>query len=68
MIIEEGMLIMKSGQLLYLQNGDLVTLREDMVLEDGTHITLDGSVVMADGSYQVISEGQAVVVNQLTTS
>jgi len=68
MIIEEGMLIMKSGQLLYLQNGDLVTLREDLILEDGTHITLDGSVAMPDGSYQVISEGQAVAVNQLTTS
>ena len=68
MVIENGMLIMKNGQLLFLNNGELTTLREDMVLEDGTHITLDGSVALPDGSYQVIGEGQAMVVNQMTTS
>jgi hypothetical protein len=68
MIIEDGMLIMKNGQLLFLNHGELITLREDVILEDGTHITLDGSLAMPDGSYQVISEGQAVAVNQMTTS
>ena len=66
--IEDGMLIMKNGQLLFLENDELITLREDVILGDGTHITLDGSVAMPDGSYQVISECQAVAVNQITTS
>ena len=68
MVIEDGMLIRKNGQLLYLQNGELITLHEDMILEDGTHIALDGSIAMPDGSYQVISEGQAFSMNEMTTS
>ena len=68
MCIEDAMLIMKNGRLFFLQNDELITLREDMILEDGTHIALDGSIALPDGSYQVISEGQAVPMNDMTTS
>ena len=68
MCVEDGMLIMKNGRLLYLQNGELTALCEDMILEDGTHVALDGSIALPDGSYQVISEGQAVPMNDMTTS
>ena len=68
MLIEDGILIMKNGQLLILKNGELTILSEDLILEDGTHIALDGSVSMPDGSYQFIDEGQAVLMNDMTTS
>ena len=63
MVIEDGMLLMKNGQILFLKNGELITLSEDMTLADGTRIALDGSVTMAGGTLQVISEGQAVLVD-----
>ena len=68
MLIEDGMFIMKNRQLLFLKNGELITLSEDMILEDGTRIAPNGSVAMPDGSYQVIDEGQAVFVDDMTTS
>ena len=68
MVIEDSMLIMKNGQLLFLQNGELITLREEMILEDGTHIAPNGSIALPDGSYQVLNEGQAVLMNDMTPS
>ncbi|HXQ36950.1 MAG TPA: DUF6799 domain-containing protein [Anaerolineales bacterium] len=63
MVIEDGMLMMKNGQMIILINGELISLGEEMILADGTRIALDGTVTMADGSYQVIGEGQAVMVD-----
>jgi hypothetical protein len=63
MVIEDGMLIMKNGQMLFLKNGELITVSEDMILADGTRVALDGSVTLADGTSQMIGEGQAVLVD-----
>ena len=63
MLIADGMLIMKNGQLLFLKNGEMIPLTEEMLLVDGTRIGLDGSVTMADGTSRVIGEGQAVLVD-----
>ncbi|HZM22937.1 MAG TPA: DUF6799 domain-containing protein [Anaerolineales bacterium] len=67
MVIEDGMLMMKNGQMIILINGELITLIEDMILADGTRIALDGTVTTADGSYEVIGEGQAVMVDNRIT-
>ncbi len=67
MVIEDGMLMMKNGQMIILINGELITLIEDMILADGTRIALDGTVTTEDGSYEVIGEGQAVMVDNRIT-
>lgn len=67
MVIEDGMLMMKNGQMIILINGELVSLSEEMILADGTRIALDGRVTMADGTYEIIGEGQAVLVDNQTS-
>ena len=67
MVIEDGMLMMKNGQMIILINGELIALSEDTILADGTRIALDGRVTMADGTYEIIGEGQAVLVDNQTS-
>lgn len=68
MVIEDGMLMMKNGQMIILINGELNALSEDMILADGTRIALDGTITMTDGTYEVLGEGKAVMVDNRITS
>ena len=62
MVLRDDMLMMKNGQMIILRNGEMIVLSEDMILVDGTRIARDGRVIMVDGTYQVLVEGQAIMV------
>lgn len=58
----DDMLMMRNGQMLILQDHQLVALREDLVLVDGTRIAVDGRVILTDGTYETLAEGQSILV------
>ena len=62
MIIGDAMLMMKNGQMLILRDREMIALSEDIILVDGTRIALDGRVTMADGTYELLLEGQSILV------
>ncbi len=62
------MLIMKNGQMLILRDSEMIALSEDMILADGTRIALDGRVIMVDGTYEMLAEGQAIIVDSGTSA
>jgi hypothetical protein len=64
----DDMLMMKNGQMLILSDREMIPLRQDMILADGTRIALDGRVIMVDGTYQRLVEGQAILVDNRTTT
>jgi hypothetical protein len=62
------LLMMKNGQMLILKESELIALSQDMLLSDGTRIALDGRVIMVDGTYQRLVEGQAILVDNGTST
>jgi hypothetical protein len=59
----DDLLMMRNGQMLILRDSQMIALLEDMILADGTRIAVDGRVIMTDGSYQMLVEGQAILVD-----
>jgi hypothetical protein len=59
----DDLLMMKNGIMLILKGSEMIALPEDMVLADGTRIALDGRVILADGTYQMLVEGQSILVD-----
>jgi hypothetical protein len=68
MVIADGMLMMKNGQMIILIDGEMIALSEDMILTDGTRIARDGRVTMADGTYQTLVENQVILVDDRTNN
>jgi hypothetical protein len=59
----DDLLMMKNGEMLILRDSQMIALHEDMILADGTRIAVDGRVIMTDGTYQMLIEGQAILVD-----
>lgn len=68
MIIGDDLLMMKNGQMLILRESEMIALSEDMILADGTRIARDGRVIMVDGTFQMLVEGQAILVDNSSTA
>jgi len=68
MVLRDDMLMLMNGQMLILRDGEMIALSEDVILADGTRIAPDGRVTMADGTYQVLVEGQAIMVENRRTA
>jgi len=68
MVIGDDLLMMKNGQMLILRESEMIALNEDMLLADGTRIARDGRVIMVDGTFQMLVEGQAILVDNGSTS
>ena len=62
MVMGDDMLMMKNGHMLILRESEMIALNEDMILADGTRIALDGRVTMADSTYELLLEGQSILV------
>jgi hypothetical protein len=58
----DDLLMWKNGQMLILRDHEMVALQEEIFLLDGTRIALDGRVILADGTFQVLVEGQSILV------
>jgi hypothetical protein len=60
MDMQEGMIAMKDGEVMTVQNGEMKLLEEDVTMEDGTRIMMDGTVRMADGTTRRMKEGETL--------
>ena len=63
----DDLLMWKNGQMLILRDHEMVALQEEISLLDGTRIALDGRVILADGTFQVLVEGQNILVEGAET-
>ena len=63
----DDVLMWKNGQMLILRDHAMVALQEEISLLDGTRIALDGRVILADGTFQVLVEGQSLLVEGAET-
>ena len=63
----DDLLMWKNGQMLILRDHEMVALQEEISLLDGTRIALDGRVILADGTFQVLVEGQSLLVEGAET-
>ncbi len=68
MEIGDDMLMMKNGRMLIWRDSEMIALNEDILLVDGTRIALDGRVIMVDGTYEMLAEGQAIIVDSGTSA
>ena len=60
MDLQEGMIALKDGRVMTVQNGEKKLLEEDVTMEDGTRVRMDGMVVMTDGSTRRMKEGETL--------
>jgi hypothetical protein len=60
MELQEGMIQMKEGRLMTVQNGELKLVEEDITMEDGTRIMMDGTLRMTDGTTRPMKEGETL--------
>ena len=60
----DDLLMWRNGQMLILRDHEMVALQEEMSLLDGTRIALDGRVILPDGTFQVLVEGQSILVER----
>ena len=60
MDLQEGMIAMKDGRVMTVQNGEMKLMEEDVTMEDGTEVRMDGMLVMTDGSTRRMKEGETL--------
>ena len=58
--MNEGMIMMKGGQVMTVQNGELKLLEEEVTMPDGTRVLLDGTVVLTDGTTRMLAEDETL--------
>ena len=60
MDMQEGMIAMKDGRVMTVQNGEMKLMEEDVTMEDGTQVRMDGTLVMTDGTTRRMKEGETL--------
>ena len=60
MNLHEGMVMMKAGQMMVVQDGELMGMEEDVLLNDGTRVLADGTVIRTDGTTRTMMEGESI--------
>ena len=58
--MHEGMLIMQDGRVMIVENGELVPIKEEIALPDGTRVMPDGTVVTTDGKSRMLAQGETL--------
>lgn len=62
MDLREDMIVMQDGQVMLMQNGELVPMLEGMTTLDGSLVLPDGTVRMADGTTRRMAEGETMTI------
>ena len=60
MEMQEGMIAMKDGNVMTVQNGEMKLLEEDVTMEDGTQVLMDGTVILTNGTSRRMKEGETL--------
>ena len=60
MNLHEGAVTMRAGKMMVVRNGELVSMEEDMLMNDGTRVLTDGTVIMTDGTTRMMMDGESL--------
>ena len=60
MDLKEGMLALKDGRVMTVQNGEMKLLEEDVTMEDGSRVSIDGTVSLTDGTTRKMRDGETL--------
>jgi hypothetical protein len=60
--LHENMVMMRDGQMMTVRNGELVLLRDEITMPDGTRVLPSGELLLADGTSRRLSEGETLRV------
>ena len=58
--MHEGMIMMKDGQVMIVENGALRPLEKELTLPDGTWVRPDGTIRTTDGKTRVLAQGETL--------
>jgi hypothetical protein len=58
--MQEGMIMMKDGKVMTVQNGEMKLIEEDVIMPDGTRVMMDGTVRLTDGTTRRLAEGETL--------
>lgn len=62
MELKNDMIVMQDGQVMIMQNGELVPMLEGMTTLDGSRVLPDGTLRMADGTTRTMEEGETMTI------
>ena len=60
MNLNEGSVRMEAGRMMVVRAGELVTMDEDVLMNDGTRVLTDGTVIRTDGTTRVMMDGESM--------
>ena len=68
MEMKQDMVMMKSGTMRVVRNGEMKPMDMVMTLSNGTRVMMDGTIEMADGTTRRLMEGEALTLDgEMTT-
>ena len=68
MEMKQDMVMMKSGTMRVVRNGEMKPMDMVMTLSNGTRVMMDGTLEMADGTTRRLMEGEAMTLDgEMTT-
>ncbi|HKY55357.1 MAG TPA: DUF6799 domain-containing protein [Anaerolineales bacterium] len=60
MNLNEGMVTMRGGRMMVVRNGELVAMKEDVLMNEGSRVLTDGTVIRTDGTTRMMMEGESL--------
>lgn len=63
MNLNEGMVMMEAARMMVVRNGELVTMDEDVLMNDGTRVLMDGTVIRTDGTTRMMMDGESIGID-----
>lgn len=63
MELKDDMIVMQDGQVMIMQQGELVPLLEGVTTIDGSRVLPDGTLRMADGRTRMLEEGETMTIS-----
>ena len=68
MEVKEDMVVMKSGTMMLVRNGEMKPMDMVMTLSNGTKVAMDGTITMPDGTSRMLMDGEAMTLDgEMTT-
>jgi hypothetical protein len=68
MEMKEDMVVMKSGKMMVVKNGEMSPMDMVMTLSNGTKVAMDGTITMPDGTSRMLMDGEAMTLDgEMTT-
>jgi hypothetical protein len=67
--MREDMVMMKSGTMMIVRNGEMSPMDMVMTLSNGTKVAMDGTITMPDGTSRMLMDGEAMTMDgEMTTA